>query len=54
MRQDPRRRLVLGGLVLGAAGVRAQQDPYPSRPIRIVPFGTAGGPIDAIARVYGE
>lgn len=54
MRQDPRRRLVLGGLVLGAAGVRAQQDPYPSRPIRVVPFGTAGGPIDAMARVYGE
>jgi tripartite-type tricarboxylate transporter receptor subunit TctC len=28
--------------------------PFPSRVIRIVPFGTAGGPIDVIARVYGE
>ncbi len=27
---------------------------FPSRPIRIVPFGTAGGPIDALARAYGE
>jgi tripartite-type tricarboxylate transporter receptor subunit TctC len=27
---------------------------FPNKPIRIVPFGTAGGPIDAIARVYGE
>jgi tripartite-type tricarboxylate transporter receptor subunit TctC len=28
--------------------------PFPSRVIRIVPFGTAGGPIDALARVYAE
>jgi tripartite-type tricarboxylate transporter receptor subunit TctC len=34
--------------------VFAQDAPYPNRPIRIVPFGTAGGPIDAIARLYGE
>jgi len=27
---------------------------FPARPIRIVPFGTAGGPIDTLARVYGE
>lgn len=27
---------------------------FPTRLIRIVPFGTAGGPIDAIARVYAE
>lgn len=27
---------------------------FPSKLIRIVPFGTAGGPIDAIARAYGE
>lgn len=27
---------------------------FPSKPIRIVPFGTAGGPIDTLARVYGE
>ena len=28
--------------------------PFPNRVIRIVPFGTAGGPIDVLARVYGE
>ncbi len=28
--------------------------PFPSRPVRIVPFGTAGGPIDALARAYGD
>lgn len=28
--------------------------PFPSRPIRIVPFGSGGGPIDTIARAYGE
>ena len=28
--------------------------PFPNRVIRIVPFGTAGGPIDGLARVYGE
>ena len=27
---------------------------FPARVIRIVPFGTAGGPIDVLARVYGE
>ena len=30
------------------------QDTWPSKPIRIVPFGTAGGPIDIIARLYAE
>ena len=27
---------------------------FPNKVIRIVPFGTAGGPIDVLARVYGE
>lgn len=27
---------------------------FPSRPIKIVPFGTAGGPIDTLARIYGD
>src|SRR5688500_12983921 len=45
----------VGGLllVLGAGRVWAD-DSFPNKPIRIVPFGTAGGPIDSIARVYGE
>ena len=39
-------------LVAGAAA--AQSEAFPSRPVRIVPFGTAGGPIDTIARLYAE
>ena len=27
---------------------------FPSRPVKIVPFGTAGGPIDTLARIYGD
>lgn len=61
--RDMRRR-VLGGagcaLLAAAAGGLArpafaqQQAAFPSKLIRIVPFGTAGGPIDTIARVYAE
>ena len=40
-------------LVVMVADARAD-DSYPNKPIRVVPFGTAGGPIDAIARSYGE
>src|SRR5439155_22932703 len=32
----------------------ARAPAFPSRPIRIVPFGTAGGPIDTLARLYGD
>ena len=32
----------------------AQTPVFPNKVIRIVPFGTGGGPIDIIARVYGE
>ena len=32
----------------------AQTPPFPSKVIRIVPFGTGGGPIDTLARVYAE
>ena len=45
----------LGGVAVGlSAGNAWADDSYPNKPIRLVPFGTAGGPIDAIARVYGE
>jgi len=27
---------------------------FPTKVIRIVPFGTGGGPIDTLARAYGE
>lgn len=38
-----------------SAKASAQSTPqFPSRPVRIVPFGTGGGPIDTLARAYGE
>ena len=49
------RRSVIASLAaLAAAPLQAQNTPFPSRMIRIVPFGTAGGPIDTIARAYAE
>ena len=51
----PGRRVFVEGLAsLGVPRLWAQAPPFPNRPIRIVPFGTAGGPIDVLARVYGE
>ena len=61
-----RRRACLHGLVALAAAalvpIASAQAPaataasaaFPTKVIRIVPFGTAGGPIDVIARVYAE
>jgi tripartite-type tricarboxylate transporter receptor subunit TctC len=51
-----RRSTVSGLLALSTSCVlpaRAQQT-FPSRPVRIIPFGTAGGPIDTISRLYAE
>jgi tripartite-type tricarboxylate transporter receptor subunit TctC len=39
---------------LAATPSWAQSSGFPNRPIKIVPFGTAGGPIDSLARIYGE
>lgn len=50
-----RRHMLAGAaaaLATGALPARAQA--FPARPIRIVPFGTAGGPIDTLARVYAD
>jgi tripartite-type tricarboxylate transporter receptor subunit TctC len=48
----------LAALGLSVAGLpaRAQQpaSDFPNRPLRIIPFGTTGGPMDGIARIYGE
>lgn len=49
-----RRSFVAALAVMAASPLRAQTPPFPSRLIRIVPFGTGGGPIDTIARVYAE
>ena len=53
------RRLTLqwfGALAFAVPAGRsaAQSSAYPNKPIRLIPFGTAGGPIDTIARLYGE
>jgi len=52
------RRNFLAVATAGAAALQTSelwaQTSFPSRTIRIVPFGTAGGPIDVIARVYAE
>ncbi len=42
------------GLLVVCTGAARADDSFPNKPIRVVPFGTAGGPIDAIARSYGE
>ncbi len=53
------RRIILQALagaawLLPGSRAAAQEAPYPNKAIRLVPFGTAGGPIDSIARLYGE
>lgn len=47
-------RLGACAIALAGAQLHAQAPPFPSRLVRIVPFGTAGGPIDSIARTYAE
>ena len=46
----------LGGVsALASLPALAQTAPtFPNKVIRVVPFGTAGGPIDTLARVYGD
>ncbi|MDB5857557.1 MAG: hypothetical protein JWQ76_1246 [Ramlibacter sp.] len=47
--------LAAAGAAVSAAALPAwAQAGFPARPIRIVPFGTAGGPIDTLARVYAD
>lgn len=50
------RRQVLAALGVSglALGLPSRAQAFPSRPVRIIPFGTAGGPIDTIARIYSE
>jgi tripartite-type tricarboxylate transporter receptor subunit TctC len=52
---DRRTALAAALGVAAAPALRAQaQGAFPARMIRIVPFGTAGGPIDTLARAYAE
>jgi tripartite-type tricarboxylate transporter receptor subunit TctC len=52
------RRQALRGLAAWGLGTavrtEAQTVPFPNRLVRIVPFGTAGGPIDTLARAYAD
>ena len=55
------RRSFVAGLAALAAGPLAAQaqapaaaGAFPNRAIRLVPFGSAGGPIDTLARAYAE
>lgn len=56
MQISRRHCLALAGASLATVALpgRAQNPAFPSRPVRIVPFGTSGGPIDTLARVYGD
>jgi tripartite-type tricarboxylate transporter receptor subunit TctC len=48
------RRLLLASILLPAAAARAQQGPYPNRPVRlIVPFPPGGG-VDLTARLLAD
>ena len=49
-----RRTLLAATIGLGVAGPMRAQSTFPSRLVRIVPFGSAGGPIDTLARAYAE
>lgn len=49
-----RRHVLAGAAALSTAALPVRAQSFPSRPIRIVPFGTAGGPIDTLARVYAD
>ena len=48
------RRTFAAAMAAAAMPALAQAQAFPAKPIRIVPFGTGGGPIDSLARAYGE
>jgi len=50
-----RRQFIAASLGLAAAPLWAQAPaPFPTKVVRIVPFGTGGGPIDTLARAYAD
>ena len=54
MRLDRRKMVAAAGAAFATLALPARAQAFPNRPIRIVPFGTGGGPIDTLARVYGD
>ena len=52
--RNSRRNFVNGLAAIASTSLLAQTPAFPNRVIRIVPFGTAGGPIDTLARAYAE
>ncbi len=50
------RRMLLAATMsaLAAPAVRAQQPPFPNRPVTVVVAFSAGGPTDVIARLVAE
>lgn len=57
MRHDRRTftaAMAAAALGLGSRPAMAQAGWTPTRPVRLVPFGTAGGPIDSLARAYAD
>lgn len=51
---DRRTMLVATALAAGVSAPSRAQGAFPAKMIRIVPFGTAGGPIDTLARAFAE
>ena len=47
-------RLLAVLLLSLCTGALAQSESFPNRPVRLVPFGTAGGVIDGMARMYAD
>ena len=47
-----RRQLLTAATAMVGASAWSQTSAFPNRPVRIVPFGTAGGPIDGLARAF--
>ena len=56
LQMSARRRLwsTIAAVVLGAAASTAQAQEWPSKPVRIVVGGPAGGTADALARIVAE
>lgn len=48
-----KRRTLLSAAVALPCAARAQSAIYPNKPIRLIPFGEPGGPLDILGRTFG-